>query len=374
MATARLVLTALVLVPLTAAPRAADAGPGDRGPIGNGARPAAEVAARATLDRWLAAQNDGRYDDYAALYAPGFAGVKRVGKATKKMNRAAWLKDRKAMFKAAFKVGATDVKVTLPAAGAAGGAVLEFTQHWASGAFADVGPKRIVLDAAGAQIVAEELLSSRPLLTEPACLVGLFPGASMKKKVTGPDDGARRVRLVDVRDLGSRSSCRVLVEREGGVDVAVGVFAYGKKWELRGRLDLDYEEAIAQDEGDEYVEGDVTVEPLALHASIPAVTVIKEVRRGGPQFNTSALETTLYRVDGDAFESLLSWESGGDTGEADHVRTCELDVGERRTKGWPDLTLTCTTSHVEWAAGEDEPTEETETTRYRWDGSTYAEP
>ena len=41
-----------------------------------------------------AAQNGRAYADYAALYAPSFAGVKRVGKVTRKMNRAAWLKDR----------------------------------------------------------------------------------------------------------------------------------------------------------------------------------------------------------------------------------------------------------------------------------------
>jgi hypothetical protein len=64
----------------------------------------------------LAAQNQGRYDDYAALYAPGFAGVKRVGKTVKAMNRAAWLKDRKAMFKAKLEVSARDVVIAPPAA------------------------------------------------------------------------------------------------------------------------------------------------------------------------------------------------------------------------------------------------------------------
>jgi hypothetical protein len=357
-----------------AGPDLAAAGPGDRPPIGNGVRAPAEVTARATLDRWLAAQNQGRYDDYAALYAPSFAGVKRVGKVAKKMNRAAWLRDRKAMFKAPLQVGATDVKVTLPAAGASGGAVLDFTQHWASGAFADVGPKRMVLDAAGAQIVSEELLSSRPVLTETACATGLYPGASMRKMRTGRDDGVRPIRAVVVTDLGGRWLCKVLVEGEDRVEAALGLYAFGKKWELRGRLDLDYDEREAEDEGSESVGGDVNVEPLALHASIPVVKVEKETRRSGPQYSDVAAASTIYRVDGDAFEELLSWESGGSSGEADKGTTCDLDIADRKTKGWADLTLTCTTSEVQWAAGENEPTESTETTRYRWNGDTYAEP
>lgn len=332
----------------------------------------AEAAARATVARWLAAQNAGRFDDYAALYAPAFEGVKRVGKTPKKMNRAAWLKDRKAMFKAAMQVGAIDVTVTLPAPGTTGGATVDFTQTWASGAFADTGPKRLVLDAAGALIVREELLSSRPVLTEAACLPALYPGASLKRKVTGADDGARPVRLVDVRDLGGRWTCRVLVEREGGNDVAIGLFAFGKRWAVKDRLDLDYD--VGRDgDSPSFVDGDVTVEPLPLHPGVPVVQVIKEIQRGGSEYSTSALTTTLYRVDGSDFRELLSWESGGAAGEADKTVSCDLKPEARKSKGWPDLALACTTTEANWQEPDTEPTEATETTRYRWDGDTYVE-
>ena len=371
MAVPRLVVAAalasLVSVGSTAA------GPDSKPVLAAGGRSPAETAARATLDRWLAAQNQGKYDDYAALYAPDFAGVKRVGKTAKKMTRAAWLKDRKAMFKARLDVTARDLVVTVPPPGATTGATLEFVQTWVSGSYGDVGPKRIVLDASNSTIVGEELLSSRPILTEVACATALFPGASLKRKVTGADDGARPIAGVAVRDLGGRWGCKVMVTRDGGTDVALGVLAFGKRWEVKGRLDLDYDEEPAADEGDEYTSGDVSLEPFALHPTIAVIEVVKDTKRGGPQYETRATTTTLYRADGDELVELVSWEDGGTSGEADDGKRCELAVADKRVGGWPDLTLTCTQSSVQWAAGETEPNESTEVTRYRWDGSTYAE-
>jgi hypothetical protein len=338
------------------------------GPVGS-----SEAAARALLDRWLAAQNQGRYDDYAALYAPGFAGVKRVGKTVKAMNRAAWLKDRKAMFKAKLEVSARDVVIAPPAAGAATGVTLTFTQTWRSGRYGDVGPKRIVLDPTNRSILSEELLTSRPLLTETACLQALHPGASLARKRTAADDGARAITGVAVTDLGGRWACQVDVLDSGTVEVAIGILRFGKRWDLAGRLDLTYDHAPAAAEGDESTGGQVAVAPIALHASVPTIVVTRELRADGPQYAKREVTTTIYRVDGSDLVELLSWDDGGSTGEADDVTRCELEVGAKRTAGWPALTLRCTATTVQWAAGDTEPTETTTATRYRWDGARYSE-
>lgn len=371
MALPRLVV-AVALVSLVPVGPAA-AGPDSKPVLAHGAVSPTEAAARATLDRWLAAQNQGKYDDYAALYASDFAGIKRVGKTAKKMTRAAWLKDRKAMFKARLDVTARDLVVTAPPAGAATGVTLDFTQTWVSGSYGDVGPKRIVLDASNSTIVSEELLSSRPILTEVACASALFPGASLKRKVTGADDGARPIAGVAVRDLGGRWACKVMVTDESSTEVALGVLAFGKRWDVKGRLELRYDVEEAADAWSNGRDGEVELEPLALHATIPTVRVVHDVREYGPEHGKSDATTTLYRVDGDELVELLSWKDGGTTGEGDDVTRCELDVGDKKVGGWPDLTLTCTRSVVQWALGENEPTESTEVTRYRWDGSTYAE-
>lgn len=358
------------------APPAAPAGPPASPPVGPPASPPVsptEAAARALLDRWLAAQNQGRFEDYAALYAPGFTGVKRVGKTVKAMDRAAWLKDRKAMFKARLDVAARDLVIAPAAAGAATGAVLTFTQTWISGSFGDVGPKRLVLDATQTHIVSEELLTSRPLLTEPACVRALHPGASFARKRTGVDDGARPITGVEVTDLGGRWACQVAVTDAGATEVAVGVLAFGKRWQLKGRVDLAHDEAPAADPGDTSTSGRVEVAPIALHPTVPTIAVIHERREDGPQYSKREATTTIYRVDGNALVDLLSWDDGGTTGEADDVTRCELEVGAQRTAGWPALTLTCTASTVQWAAGETEPTETTTATRYRWDGSRYVD-
>ena len=334
-----------------------------------GAVAATETTARATLDRWLAAQNHGQVDAYAALYAPNFAGIKRVGKTAKKMNRAAWLKDRKAMFKARLEVSARDIAIV----GAPGGATITYTQTWVSGSYGDVGPKRIVLDASNTAIVAEELLSSRPLLTDAACANALYPGASLKRKVTGAADGERPIAGVTVSEVGERWACKVEVRRDDGTEVALGVLAFGKRWEVKGRLDFDYDVTVATDPGDDHADGEVDIATRTLHPRILVVEVSKQTNRGGPQYDTRETHTTLYRADGDELIELLAWQDGGTSGESDDSKTCELTLSPKRVAGWPDLTLVCTSSIVAWAAGETEPRQEQEVTRYRWDGSTYAE-
>ncbi len=117
-----------------------------------------EAAARATLDAWLKAQNEGDFAAYSALYAQKFNGVKRAGARTARFQRDGWLADRGKMFKGRFTVAAAHVKV-LPQPN---GAVVSFEQTWASKRFKDVGPKQLVLVREGdaLRIAREEMLAS----------------------------------------------------------------------------------------------------------------------------------------------------------------------------------------------------------------------
>ena len=114
--------------------------------------------ARSTLDRWLDAQNSGNFDAYQSLYAREFVGVKRSRTRTTSFDRAGWLEDRERMFKKRMTVQATNVRVLAKTKSA----LVVFTQRWASGSYADVGPKHLVLRRlpAGWRIVREELFAS----------------------------------------------------------------------------------------------------------------------------------------------------------------------------------------------------------------------
>lgn len=115
-----------------------------------------EVAA--ALERWLRAQNEGDLATYDALYAPRFEGVKRSGPRTRRFDRKGWMHDRGRMFKKPMRVRAEEVHVATTSASA----TVDFVQHWASGTYADRGPKRQVWvrTDAGLAIAREEMLRS----------------------------------------------------------------------------------------------------------------------------------------------------------------------------------------------------------------------
>src|SRR5262249_28509083 len=149
--------------------------------------------------------------------------------------RAAWLKDRKAMFRAPMQVTAADLKVTA----GPDTVVVDLQQTWTQGDFADTGHKRLTLDAAASQIVGEDMLDSHVLLTEGICVRLLCPGASWPRRRTGDTDGAREVLAVTVQDLGAWSVCQVDVKSAESVDVAIAALRYDKGWQLGGRVDTD---------------------------------------------------------------------------------------------------------------------------------------
>lgn len=114
--------------------------------------------ARALLDRWLQAQNEGRFDEYQTLYGEGFEGVRRSGNRTAHFDRAGWLQDRKRMFEKPMTVVAENVHIY---ASARAGRIV-FTQRWSSGHYTDTGPKQLVLRHGpdGFRIDREELFAS----------------------------------------------------------------------------------------------------------------------------------------------------------------------------------------------------------------------
>lgn len=112
--------------------------------------------ASALLDKWVAAQTDGKLDAYLALYDDGFKGVRRTGGgAEKTLDLAGWKADREKLFKNKQKVAADDVKKKVDG----DKVTLTFIQRWKGGKFADHGEKVLELEAKGGalKIVREEL-------------------------------------------------------------------------------------------------------------------------------------------------------------------------------------------------------------------------
>lgn len=140
---------------LSAKPALADAGS-----IPNTNAPAKldEAALQAFLSRWLETQNRGKYADYAALYASKFLGVKRAGQREKRFAREGWLEDRQRMFQKPITVEALSAKFHAGVSSAE----IDFTQRFATGSFADEGPKRllVVREAGALKIAHEEMLAS----------------------------------------------------------------------------------------------------------------------------------------------------------------------------------------------------------------------
>lgn len=118
-----------------------------------------EAEAKALVQAWLDAQNNGDFDAYSAVYAPKLTGIKRIGERTFNYNRDGWLKDRKRMFQKKMQVSMDDLKLQL----SSHTGVASFTQTWESGTFKDVGPKQLVIVKEGdaLKIAREEMLSSK---------------------------------------------------------------------------------------------------------------------------------------------------------------------------------------------------------------------
>jgi hypothetical protein len=118
--------------------------------------PEAEV--RKLLDEWLAAQNEGSFARYEALYADRFQGVRRSGPRTVRLDRRGWVEDRKRMFGKPMKVEIAELELARTSTDARA----RFRQTWASANYKDVGAKQLLLvkTPAGLRIAREEMLDS----------------------------------------------------------------------------------------------------------------------------------------------------------------------------------------------------------------------
>lgn len=115
---------------------------------------------RGFVASWVATQNEGRFEDYARLYATPFAGVRRSDTRVKRFDRDGWLADRRRMFTHPMRVKATKLR-----AEAEGRSIkVRFTQEWSSGKYHDIGDKQLILVESGSEwrIASEELFASRP--------------------------------------------------------------------------------------------------------------------------------------------------------------------------------------------------------------------
>jgi hypothetical protein len=279
------------------------------------------------------------------------------------MDRAAWLKDRKAMFRAPVTVAIADLQVTA----AADAIVVDFTQTWRQGDFADTGHKRLTLDAAAAHIVGEEMLDSHVLLTEGACLAALYPGSSWTKRRTGPDPTDSDVLAVSVLDLGTSSVCQVDVKTDDGVAVQVAAFRFQRAWAAVGHIDLTYPVDVTYRQ----VTGAVKVAPIALTAAETCVEVDAHTETGGTGYLESKDASTIYRVTATGLVEIMSFESsgsGGDDGGDDDA--CALTIDDRVRHDWHDLTVDCKHHHNGYR--DKGNSESSSSSHYRWDGAKYA--
>lgn len=157
--------------PAAEAPSAAPAAPAEPPPAAQAPEPAEpepipEAELRQLLSAWLAAQNNGQFEAYGALYASKFYGIKRAGPRESRFERVGWLNDRQKMFQKPMSVEARAPSFRASSASAE----LEFEQHWSSGKFADSGPKRLLVVREGGQlkIAQEEMLRSEQVATRSA--------------------------------------------------------------------------------------------------------------------------------------------------------------------------------------------------------------
>jgi hypothetical protein len=129
--------------------------------------------ARAFLERWRDAQNGGDFAAYRALYDETFSGVRRSGDKVVRLDRKGWLDERVRMFRRPMTVEIDGPRVYTGKEETR----IAFTQRWASGGYADEGPKVLVLRRRGGayRIVGEELLSSRRSVDPPGAFEQLAP-------------------------------------------------------------------------------------------------------------------------------------------------------------------------------------------------------
>ncbi len=333
-------------------------------------------AGEALVTKWVEAQNRGDFAAYQALYAQSFNGIKRVGKVAKTLDRAGWLVDRKAMFKAEQRV-----TVTNPTFSRSGQTlVIELTQRWEQGAFADVGRKRLVLDLrpSAGPILAEEMLTSRVVPPLKICVELLWP--AKRRGEPGEEDGAHQLRRVEAHDVGTDFYlCQVEHQRSGerATTHELGVVKRGKKWTLVGEIatHLVQTEPELGTELDELQKtGSLELRLVPIRKAERAVLILRSETTQGPMLDDGDATGELNRLTEVGLLPLLEYQSTWRNGEATEDTRCRLAQGSGQRQGFFDLEVECLTRIGSWH--DEDPADRgekltTELRRYRWDGSAY---
>lgn len=177
--------TATAGVPATQAPAAPE-------PLAPPPAPPDQAEVKAAVEAWLAAQNQGNFASYQALYAEKLEGVKRVGARTWRFARDGWMADRQRMFKKPMTVAVRDLEIS----GSARTPVVSLVQSFRQGKFADEGPKRLVFTRAGGalRIAREEMLHSvvenAPTPATSAAMLTITLGATSYAVLDEPADAS----------------------------------------------------------------------------------------------------------------------------------------------------------------------------------------
>lgn len=219
---------AAALAAAVAAPRAAHADPHPD-----------VLAAIGLVGRWTEAQNKRRFDDYAALYADDFEGVKRTAKgAETRLALAAWKADRKKMF--AGKSLSVEVYGEEYGREKDGSIGVMFRQIFRSGSYGDQGFKILQLKKGAdgkLRIAREEIDDVRPL---DAATAELSPGKS-RVDAAFPKDFASEIYGDGGSCKNEQCAARLLVKSAGGEKaVPLGTWTNNPEGESTG----DYRAAL----------------------------------------------------------------------------------------------------------------------------------
>jgi hypothetical protein len=332
-------------------------------------------AAEALVVRWLVAQNEGNFAAYEALYAQSFTGTKRAGTQVKTFDRAAWLKDRKAMFKHRMAVTGTPLEIKRDGAAL----VITVLQRFEQGNFADIGEKRLVVDLrpSAGPILAEEMLKSRVFPSRDACARAVFPQGRGGR--TGPDAASSSYQDREVYDLGTETFlCRLEHQGRGqrGRTLELAVLKRGKPWavveQVTHEVQAEAELGAELDEQQVRESYDLALEPIT--DTEHAVLLERKKSITGPMQNDSETVSELFRVTPKGLVSLIRYETKWDEGEALRGTRCTLHQGDAQHGGFHDLRLDCVTTigsyHDEDPADRGEKHTE-ESKLYRWNGKKY---
>lgn len=343
------------------------------------ARPAlSEAEVQALVERWRAAQNDGDFDAYSALYGEPFEGIKRAGEAEQRFDRAGWLEDRKRMFARPMHVEVDELRVEVDATSARA----ELVQTWSSGTFGDRGRKRLdIASQAGAlRIVREEMLDSRIVVTGALCLELLFPGYRAATGRVNAEPDAARVEAVDVVEPNpgkDRFVClaRTLEPNEDGKggsgELTLALLVRkGRRFGVAAREQHAFTVEDAREESGESTSVSAKLEVEAIAPAENAVVYTIVERREGPGFEEIKEQVVLYRVTATELQVLLSLDSSSSGGESDSAtrETFSIDTASV-SNGFYALVVERVRTEDNWHA--DSHSEHRDTDRYHWDGSEY---